>query len=300
MIVLAKRLSPILLILMALTAIDFSMLAESADARSRGGGRSFRRTAPARPPAQRQVQPNRTQSNRGSFTKGMMGGLLGGAIGCLRFGSLFGGMGLGGTGFGLLHILILGGIAFLIFRMFSKGKGGGSGAGLGGFSQQPQAYDHGSQYDFHGSPLEAGLAEIRQSEPDFDPEYFSEVAQDVFFKVQAGWMRREVDSFRHLLGEQLAKEYEGHFAELRQAGQLNKLENISVRQAEVVAAGIDNHEEFVTVHFRANLLDYTVDEASGDIVKGSDSEPVKFEEEWTWARRQGDSNWLLEGIKNDL
>jgi predicted lipid-binding transport protein (Tim44 family) len=55
--------------------------------------------------------------------------------------------------------------------------------------------------------------------------------------------------------------------------------------------------DFVTVNFSANLLDYTVDDKSGDLVDGSMSNPVKFEEEWTWARPAGTQDWKLEGIK---
>ena len=141
------------------------------------------------------------------------------------------------------------------------------------------------------------MALIRIADPDFDPNYFVEVASDVFFKVQAGWMRRDISSYRHLLGEQLASEYEAQFAEMEVKGELNKLENISIRKVEVIDAGSENGEDFITVLFTANLLDYTVDDKTGELISGSDTEPVKFAEEWTWARPIGTQDWKLEGIK---
>ena len=69
------------------------------------------------------------------------------------------------------------------------------------------------------------------------------------------------------------------------------------RPPPVGAAGSDGREDFVTVLFVANLLDYTVDDSSGELVSGSMTTPVKFEEEWTWARPSGTQNWRLEGIK---
>jgi predicted lipid-binding transport protein (Tim44 family) len=51
------------------------------------------------------------------------------------------------------------------------------------------------------------------------------------------------------------------------------------------------------VLFSANLLDYTVDDKSGELISGSMTTPVKFREEWTWARPVGTQNWKLEGIK---
>ncbi len=83
---------------------------------------------------------------------------------------------------------------------------------------------------------------------------------------------------------------------MTQKGQLNKLENISVRKVEIVDAGIMDQEMFVTILFTANLLDYTVEEKSGNLIEGSMTDPVKFAEKWTWAKKVGETNWLLEGI----
>ncbi len=120
--------------------------------------------------------------------------------------------------------------------------------------------------------LDDGINQIRQTDRNFDAGYFTEIASDVFFKVQAGWMRRDLDSYRHLLGEQLAREYEEHFAEMRSKGHINKLESIAVRGVEIIEAGSDGREDFVTVLFTANLLDFTVDDKSGALISGSMTE----------------------------
>jgi len=119
----------------------------------------------------------------------------------------------------------------------------------------------------------------------------------VFFQIQAGWMRRDLDSYKHLIGADLALEYEKHFQEMREKGQINKLESIAIRTVEVTQAGSDGQEDFISVLFKANLLDYTVDDKSAEVLDGSVTIPVKFEEEWTWARPTGTQDWKLEGIK---
>ena len=53
----------------------------------------------------------------------------------------------------------------------------------------------------------------------------------------------------------------------------------------------------MTLLITANLLDYTIDERSNEIVSGSMTEPVKFAEKWTWARPVGTLNWKLEGVE---
>jgi len=240
--------------------------------------------------------------------RGLAGGLVGGAIGSMLFGSLANagsGGGLGGSGIGLFQILVLGGVGYFVYARFFKKKspsyahaqyqqqeGSAAGAfvnpGDSGYFVPPSPPGGGTVTD--------GIAMIRRSEPDFAPEHFKEVAQDVFFQVQAGWMRRDIKSYQHLLGTSLAREYEEHFAEMRRKGHINKLENIAVRSVELVNAGVDGNEEFVSLLFKANLLDYTIDENSGAVLEGSMTTPVKFVEKWTWARPLGETNWKLAGV----
>ncbi|MDP3694790.1 MAG: Tim44 domain-containing protein [Desulfocapsaceae bacterium] len=304
-----KRFAPIFLILIAFTLIEGGLAAEYADARSKSGGKSFSSSpSPSKAPAS---APAGAPATGGGFGRGLMGGLLGGAIGGMLFGSMFGG---GGSGMGILPLLILGGVAFFLYRKFAKARQGAGNAAPNQYARQGvqpsgilPAGIFGGATDTTSQPppppiigenlVDDGISQIKATDKNFDSAYFTEVASDVFFKVQAGWMRRELDSYRHLLGEQLAGEYAAHFTEMHSKGHINKLESIAVRGVEIIQAGSDGREDFVTVLFTANLLDYTVDDKSGALVSGNMTDPVKFREEWTWARPTGTQNWKLEGIK---
>ncbi|MDR3088646.1 MAG: Tim44 domain-containing protein [Desulfobulbaceae bacterium] len=286
-----------------------------AEARAKGGGRSFSSGSSSSPPASR-TAPSNIGNQRGGMAPGLAGGLLAGGLGGLLLGSMFGG---GGQGMGILPWLILIGVGYFLYKRFKNQGGnqrdndfqqrrnssfpippiGGSGSGFGsgqtnnpfpGFGQnQGEAFDAGG--------VEGGLAQIARNDRNFDRAHFLEVASDVFFQVQAGWMRRDLSGFRHLLGEQLAGQYAGDFEEMRRKGVINKLESIAIRKVDIVDAGSDGREDFITVLFTANLLDYTVNEATGAVVEGSISQPVKFAERWTWARPTGTDGWRLEGIE---
>lgn len=299
------RLAPFFLVLIAVTFIEAGITAEYADARSRSGGRSFSRSAPAPKAPVTQSAPGAQTPGKSGFGSGLAGGLLGGALGGMLFGSMFG-MG-SGSGMGILPLLLLGGVGFFFYKRFIKRPVSAGYQGYQPPTQAPGSLFSGMQPGGLGETvppppgvlqgsLDEGLAKIRQRDPGFDVNYFVEVASDVFFKVQAGWMRRDISSYRHLLGEELAAGYERQFAEMKELGHINKLESISIRKVEIVAAGQENGEDFVTVLFTANLLDYTVDENSGALVEGSMTDPVKFAEEWSWARPVGTEAWRLEGI----
>jgi predicted lipid-binding transport protein (Tim44 family) len=311
MLALLTRCTPFLLAFFTLAFVEAGILTEYSDARSRSGGRSF--SSPASRPQQqaapsqatRQQPQQQQQAAAGGMGRGLMGGLIGGALGGLLLGSLFG---AGGSGMGILPLLLLGGVGYFLYRRFKNrpatatAAGGqatdgnrfqGAFGGFGSTSDFPPPVISGLDTD----PIAAGLAEIRATDQGFDEKYFLEIASDVFFKIQAGWTRRDLSSHGHLLGTQLAAEYEEHFKELKEQGRLNKLESIAVRRIEITAAGSDNGEDFVTVLFTANLLQYTVDEKTGELLEGSMTEPVKFAEKWTWARPVGTDDWKLEGIE---
>lgn len=305
MLVFMRKLTPFFLVFFTLCFVEAGILADYSDARSRGGGRSFKRSTPVKKaPVAQNKQTGQNQQKSG-LSRGLMGGLLGGAIGGMLLGSMFG---MGGSGMGILPLLLLGVVGYFLYKRMSAKPSRGASPGYqpprndSPFGGNNDAISDGSTpppppLEPVQSSLEEGISVIQIADPDFDTDYFVEIASDVFFKVQAGWMRRDITSYEHLLGEQLASEYKTQFSEMEAKGELNKLENISIRGVELISAGSESGEDFVTVLFTANLLDYTVDDKSGDLLSGSMTEPVKFAEEWSWARPLGTQEWKLEGIK---
>ena len=304
----------------AVMAVLLILAPESADARARFGGRSFSRSRSFSRPAtpRKTFNYNRTSpgsfSRRGSssFMRGLGGGLLGGFLGSMFFGRPAYGMGgFGGSGIGLFELLIFGGIAWFLFKRLARPAAprGPDRFNFQSFGETdsrsaspvvdippagPGARGLGPDTD---SDAARGIAEIRRSDPRFDPALFKEGAQDIFFKVQAAWMRRDLSSVQGIIGSQLAEEYRSQFDDMRANGTVNRLENIAVRSLDIVDAGIEAGYAFVVVDFTANLLDYTVEEATGRVLSGSDSEPVKFQERWTFGAPVNTSDWRLEGIE---
>ena len=149
----------------------------------------------------------------GSFMRSFGGGLLGGLAGGMLFHSLFGGpaaqsgtgAGTGGGGIGLMDILLLGGIAYLIYWYIKKKRreaeataGYYQSSGNVALPPQPQyppVYELPQAVAPEGDQdLERGLANIRQFDPDFDEAKFQEWGTDTFFKVQGAWANRDMST----------------------------------------------------------------------------------------------------------
>jgi predicted lipid-binding transport protein (Tim44 family) len=306
----AAALAAVALLFIALVSVDQAEARAPRGGRSFSGSRTFSRSST--PPRTAQQPPagsptfNRQPFGSSSFMRGMAGGLLGGMIGGMIFGSpAHGGMGgFGGSGIGLIEILLLGGLAWFIFKRFVRpARQQSTAASYGGqgpyrtFDTTAETYDDTPMPDIApASGAGGGIEAVRRSDPHFDPDLFREGAQDTFFKIQAAWMRQDLSLVEGLIGADLAAEYRRQMEEMKSRGVVNRLENIAVRSVEIVDAGHDRGHAWVTVKFTANLLDYTVSSQTGEVIEGDPTNPVKFEENWTFAAPEGTSDWKLEGI----
>ena len=242
-----------------------------------------------------QVPPPQT----GGFMRGMMGGLAGGFLGSMLFGGL-GGMGGGlgdGGGVGILEIILLGGLAYLGYRFFMKRRQEQAAWSPQEAGTTPGPYAAPAAVaGTAGEDRNKGLEYIRRMDPAFDAKAFGETASDAFFRLQGGWTRRDLSPVSGLLTDEMRATLQADADALKAKGQINRLENISVRNVEITEAWQESGQDYATVLFQANLLDYTTDEA-GKIVSGSDAVPVKFEEFWTFTRPVGPGSWRLSAIQ---
>jgi predicted lipid-binding transport protein (Tim44 family) len=280
-----------------------------------------RPTTPSPTPTRPYTAPGATTPppqapSSGGFLRSFGGGLLGGLAGGLLFRSLFGGPSVeggassgasSGRGIGLMDILLLGGIAYLIYWYIKK-KRREADAAAGYYQssgnvelppqpQYPPVYDQPQAMAVGGDQdLERGLANIRQFDPAFDEARFQEWGTDAFFAVQGAWANRDMGTARNVLTDEMYRMLQGDADALKAQRKINRLENIAVRSVDITEAWQESGSDFITVRIFANLLDYNIDETSGQVVEGSKTDPVKFEEYWTFTRFVGNNPWKLSAI----
>jgi predicted lipid-binding transport protein (Tim44 family) len=243
------------------------------------------------------------QPASGGFMRSMAGGLMGGMLGSMLFSSFAGagahGMG-GGGGIGLFEIALLAGIGYLIYRFMKKKKAD---------SELVPAYSRSSQRDILISEpvtqqtfepgfdqVTTGITHIQQMDQNFDEARFNDTVMDVFFKIQAAWMNRNLSTVSGLLTDGMRQILQSDIDQLLRDKQINRLENIAVRKVELAEVWQESGQDYISALILANLLDYTTDETSGAVISGSTSEPVKFEEYWTFTRAVGNNPWQLSAI----
>ena len=205
--------------LFAFVGLTQVILESYADARA-GGGRSggFRGSRSYSSPS-KPSQPSQTQQRReatpgqqpgmmpqsGGFMRGLGTAILGGFLGSMLFSGLAhaGGLGgFGGSGFGMMEILLLGGLGYFLYRKF---RSPAAASGFGSMQyQNSQPY---TQYTPSSAPVqEAPVANnpvdyqsLTMMDRSFDPDRFLKTAQDIFFKVQGAWNKQDTIGLEHAL-----------------------------------------------------------------------------------------------------
>ena len=321
-----SRWGKISLLLFVFYFFSFHILPMDALARV-GGGRSMgsrgsrsstpprsysapRSTQPSPPPSQ--STPQFSPQPQSSFWRGIMGGMMGGLLGGMLFRSLGFGGNPGdpgteeGSGIGLFEIFL---IAALLLGVYWYIKRRRQAAVANAYYQSSMGTVEPSYQISYGSygqndersreiewDSEKGLSYIRQMDPSFDEKRFQDLCMDRFFEIQGAWANRDMSGVRSLLTEEMSRILQDDAGRLRAEKKINKLENIAVRSVDLVEAWQESGRDYITVRFYANLLDYTVDETTEQVVSGNRTEPVKFEEYWTFTRPVGNNPWQLSAI----
>lgn len=302
-------------VLAAVLFLSFTVLELTAHARI-GGGRSFgsrgsrtySRPAPAysQPSQSRQrVTPAPSpfqQQQSGGIMRGLAGGIMGGLLGGMLFRSLgFAGSGAGSGGIGPFDILLIAGIVYLIYRFIKKKRAENAINANARHEYQDGTVPFLASNNQSSEPVTGevgtGLAHIRQMDPSFDENRFNDMAMDIFFKIQGAWMNRDLSPVIGLLTDDMKRTFQEDLDQLLRDKRVNRLENIAVRKVEIAEVWQEAGQDYITALIYANLLDYTTDDVTGAVVSGSKTEPVKFEEYWTFTRPVGNNAWRLSAIQ---
>ncbi|WP_104399280.1 Tim44 domain-containing protein [Vibrio penaeicida] len=200
-----------------------------AEAKKFGGGKSFgksHKTAPA--PKQQQQNTNTIGKDQGKQTsgkKGLMGGLLGGLLAGGLLAAFFGGA---FEGIQFMDILIMGLIAFVIFKLMKgmlASKQGSmnqqqpaySGANRNTFEpqQQPNVHNFEQTQPLSGGFGAAGTSDVPHNyPPGFDHAAFVNGSREHYRKLQGAWNHNELETIREYVSPGLFDDLSAERAKL--------------------------------------------------------------------------------------
>ena len=266
----------ILTVLMMVFA--FSLAAPEVHAKKFGGSKSFGKSYKTAPQKQ-------TPAKQGMSKKGMLGGLLMGGLIASLFGGAF-------EGFQFMDMIIMAGVAFLLFRLFKGMTRAKAAAQQGQGAPQPAsgpAFRQDAQQDATFNPAsQGGFASSSNDVPfnlpaDFDLTNFLTGARSHYKTLQKAWNENDLDTVQDYVSIELYNELRVQRKELE--GEQHT--EVMFLDAELVRAESTASLSQVSVKFNGRYRD------SHEDVEADINEVWHLERDLT----QTNAPWLITGIE---
>ncbi|XNO33240.1 Tim44 domain-containing protein [Vibrio alginolyticus] len=285
-----KRLFSIVALLMFTVAVT-----PIAEAKKFGGSKSFGKsykTAPA--PKQQQQNTNtvgKDQTTKSSSKKGLMGGLLGGLLAGGLLAAFFGGA---FEGIQFMDILIIGLIAFVIFKLM-RGMLGAKQGSMNQHRQQPAFGGNASKFEqpnmqnFEQQPNTNNGGFGAQTDvphnypPGFDQAVFINGSREHYRILQGAWNHNQLETIEEYVSPSLFEDLKAERAKLD--GEQHT--DVMYVDAEIVRADYDANKAQLSLQFSGRYR---------DTVEGVEEE---IEDIWHLERDLTAPNapWLIVGIQ---
>lgn len=238
--------------------------------------------------------PSRGFGFGGGFLAGMLGaGLLGAMLGHGFMGGLGGIASFLGL---LLQVALIGGLIFLAVRFFRR-------------RQEPAPAGAGAPYArstlsdaVGGGAAQARPASAAQGGPPVTRQPLEIVREDyaaferLLCETQLAYGREDVAALHRLATPEMVGYFEEDLTASRTRGVRNEVTRPRLLQGDLAEAWREHGVDYATVAMRFEIVDATVDRASGQVVGGDLSRPTEATEIWTF-RRQGAGSWMLSAIQ---
>lgn len=248
-----------------------------------------------RPQAAGQQAGRAGPARSGGMMKGLLGGLIaGGLIGAL----LGGGLGsLAGTGFlvMLLQIALIGGLAWLLLRMFRRRQApalavpGARPVSFAGMEPRPTF-----------APSEPrGFAAVPATAPDHDIDIDDadrQAFERLLIEVQDAFGNEDYARLRERTTPEVMSYLAEELGENATSGRRNRVTGTTLIDAEVSEAWREGSTDYATIAMRYESVDVMLDRTSGDVLSGDARRPTQATELWTFSR-EGGGPWRVSAVQ---
>jgi predicted lipid-binding transport protein (Tim44 family) len=239
------------------------------------------------------MRPGAAATQQASRFGGMRGLLMGGLFAAALAG-IFGMGALAAVAGFLLQMLLIGGIVYLLFRLFRGGFGSRPAMATAGATDTYSGRNPADILNRSGSAGGGTVDELKIGPSDYDA--FEKLLGD----VQMAYGRNDVDGLSKFLTPEMLSYFAGELDDNAKKGLLNVVSDVKLEQGDLAEAWREQHVEYASLALRYSLIDATIETASGRIVEGSRDEPMELTEVWTFVRplRGTASQWELSAVQS--
>lgn len=190
------------------------------------------------------------------------------------------------SGDGIFNMVdVIGFIIFIIIVIIASRQKGSSGKQPQGASETP---------DSNLRPMDTYL----ELDPAFRKTAFEEKMANLYIQMQNGWQQKNIESIKPYFTDAFYYQCDRQLDELRRNGMTNYIERIAV--LEVTARGFyqNNGMDYIILKLRTRIIDYTLNDSTGELVSGSKNQEKFMEYEWDVCRKSGIVTTNTDGMRS--
>ncbi len=132
------------------------------------------------------------------------------------------------------------------------------------------------------------MEEYTQVDAHFDAAALQEKLGNWYVQMQNGWQDKQIEELRPYFTDALYNQFEHQLEVFRQQKKTNYIENITVLGVNLRGFFQKEGLDHIIAELRTRIIDYTLDDATGNLVSGSKTAEKFMTYEWDLCRTTGE------------
>ena len=194
---------------------------------------------------------------------------------------IFGGGG-GGDGIDFWTILAVIVIIIIVAQVFGKNKKGKGGSSASSGARRAER----AESRANRATL-TPIGEYTKIDPAFNSAALCEKAANLYVQMQNGWTAKNIESLRPYFTDALFTQMERSLQGYVQRGETNVVERIAVLDVTPLGFHQTGGEDHILLRLRTRITDYTVNDGTQQLVRGSRDQEKFMTYEWDLLRPTG-------------
>ncbi len=144
------------------------------------------------------------------------------------------------------------------------------------------------------------LALAAQEDPIWNENNLKSHTQQIFFKMQQAWMDRNLVYVKNLISKELYDNYKVQLDFMKTNHEKNMMESIEIKGITIISTEDykDNSRDAFVAYVEGKMIDYSINELTGKIIKNKKQESAYFADTYHFTRSGND--WILNNISNKV
>lgn len=131
------------------------------------------------------------------------------------------------------------------------------------------------------------VSEYNSVDPAFSQPEFCEELSNMYVRFQNAWQDKKLDGIRPCLSDAFYAQVDRQLDAYRKNRQTNRIERISVLGVDLIGWKQESGNDVMIARLRTRIVDYVVDDATGNIIRGSNTAEKFMTYEWNLIRSSG-------------